>query len=236
MEQKTTEWYLARKGRFTASDISDLLATSKKKGEVFGDTAMSYINSKINEILMPNSTFIDFIDEYQLSTPAIRWGNMFEDEARNLYAERTGFIVLETGFFEYGNFAGGSPDGIMPSEDGIIEIKCPFEGNKHIMFMEMTKPEDLLNVNKKYYYQVQANMLFTGTSFCDFISFNPRMSDLMKMKQLRIDRDNNAINLLKERIQLASELLESKISNLSRIAREQYVQYGTISSEYSTRT
>lgn len=228
MEQRTTEWYLARKGRFTASDISDLLTTSKKKSEVFGDTAMSYINSKVNEFLMPDGAFIDFLDEYQLSTPAIRWGNMFEADARDLYAERTGFIVLETGFFEYGNHAGGSPDGIIPSENGIIEIKCPFEGKTHIVFMEMTRSDDLLEVNKKYYYQVQANMLFTGADFCDFISFNPRMSDLMRMKQLRVERNEKSINLLKERINLASELLESKVSNLSRIAREQYVEYEKI--------
>lgn len=228
MEQRTSEWYLARKGKFTASEIANLLVTSKKKEEVFGDMAISYINDKVNEIMMPDSAFINFISEYQLSTPALRWGNMFEADARDLYSEKTGFIVVETGFFEYGNHAGGSPDGIMPSENGIIEIKCPFEGKTHIVFMEMTKPADLLIVNKKYYYQIQANLLFTGADFCDFISFNPRMSDLMRMKQLRIDRDIKAIALLEDRIKLASELLEKKITNLSRIAREQYVSYEKI--------
>lgn len=228
MEQRTTEWYLDRKGRFTASDISDLLTTSKKKDELFGDTAISYINSKVNEAMMLDSTFVEFIDEYQLSTPALRWGNMFEADARDLYSERTGAIIIETGFYEYGNHAGGSPDGIIPSENGIIEIKCPFEGRTHIVFMEMAKPSDLLAVNKKYYYQIQANLLFTGADFCDFISFNPRMSDLMRMKQLRIERDDKAITLLKERIKFASELLENKIINLSRMAREQYVGYAKI--------
>lgn len=228
MEQRTPEWYLARKGKFTASEIANLLVASKKKDEAFGDTAISYINDKVNEVMMPDSMFVNFIEEYQLSTPALRWGNTFEADARDLYSERTGYIVVETGFFEYGNHAGGSPDGIMPSENGIIEIKCPFEGKTHVVFMEMTKPSDLLAANKKYYYQIQANLLFTGADFCDFISFNPRMSDLMRMKQLRIARDNDAIILLKERIRLASELLESKITNLSRIAREQYVSYEKI--------
>ena len=50
----------------------------------------------------------------------------------------------------------------------------------------------------------------------------------MRMKQLRIDRDIKAIALLEDRIKLASELLEKKITNLSRIAREQYVSYEKI--------
>lgn len=228
MEQRTSEWYLARKGKFTASEIANLLVSSKKKDEVFGDTAVSYINDKVNEVMMPDNTFINFIEEYQLSTPALRWGNLFEADARDLYSKRTGAIVIETGFFEYGDHAGGSPDGIMPSENGIIEIKCPFEGKTHIVFMEMEKSSDLLAVNKKYYYQIQANLLFTGAEFCDFVSYNPRMSDLMRMKRLRIDKDDKAITVLKERIQLASELLESKITTLSRIARKQYLSYEKI--------
>lgn len=228
MEQRASEWYLARKGKFTASEIANLLVSSKKKDEVFGDTAVSYINDKVNEVMMPDNAFINFIEEYQLSTPALRWGNLFEADARELYSKRTGAIVIETGFFEYGDHAGGSPDGIMPSENGIIEIKCPFEGKTHIVFMEMEKSSDLLAVNKKYYYQIQANLLFTGAEFCDFVSYNPRMSELMRMKRLRIDKDDKAITVLKERIQLASELLESKITTLSRIAREQYLSYEKI--------
>ena len=62
MEQRTTEWFLARKGKFTASEIHNLLIASRKKDETFGETAMSYIKEKVAEYVMSDDVFIDAQD------------------------------------------------------------------------------------------------------------------------------------------------------------------------------
>lgn len=220
MEQRTTEWYIARKGKFTASEIYNLLTTSKKKDEVFGDTALSYIKEKVSEYIMNDNVFIEMQD-LNFSNMATRWGEQYEPEARTLYSELTGMPVEETGFIPYSQHSGGSPDGICADGEGLIEIKCPFNPSKHIEFMMMKSPDDLLAINKQYYWQCQANLLFTGRRYIDFVSYDPRMSDLLKLKILRIEADIKGLELLSTRISLASERLESMVSELTRIGLEQ---------------
>lgn len=41
--QHTLEWYRKRLGKITGSRVGDLMKTSRKKDEMFGDTAKSYI-------------------------------------------------------------------------------------------------------------------------------------------------------------------------------------------------
>ena len=222
MEQRTSEWFLARKGKFTASEIFNLMASSRRKGEIFGDTALSYIKEKVNECIMNDSVFLSFEELYGYGNQATKWGEYYEDEAREKYSERTGLFVAQTGFIEFGAHTGGSPDGLIPSKNGLIEIKCPFNGAKHIDFMLMKDPADLLEISKQYYYQVQANILFCHASFCDFISYNPRCSDLLSMKILRIYPDDKAIKELKERIELAETRLEHLLSEVTRQGINQF--------------
>ena len=221
MEQRTSEWFLARKGRFTASEIYNLLISSRKKDEIFGDTAISYIKEKVAECVMNDDVFIEMQD-MAFSNAATRWGEQYEPDARRLYSELTGINVEETGFIPYSKHSGGSPDGINKDGEGIIEIKCPFNSAKHIEFMLMKSPEDLLAVNKQYYYQCQANLMFTGRKYIDFISYDPRMSDLLNMKILRIEANDNDFDLLKSRISLAEEKLENLVSEITRVGLEQF--------------
>lgn len=43
IEQGSKDWLVARLGNFTGSRIGDLMTSGKKKGELFGKTALSYI-------------------------------------------------------------------------------------------------------------------------------------------------------------------------------------------------
>ena len=174
MEQRTSEWYLARKGKFTASEIYNLLTTSKKKDETFGETALTYIKGKVSEYLMQEDVFIEMQD-LAFSNTATRWGEQYEPEARQLYSELTGIEVEETGFIPYSRHSGGSPDGLWKNGQGLIEIKCPFNPSKHIEFMMMKTQDDLKEANKQYYWQCMSNMLFAGCSYIDFVSYDPRL-------------------------------------------------------------
>ena len=85
IEQRTTDWYLCRKGMFTASEIwklmqggtrpmneEELIAAKESKSKrktvdvMFGDTAITYIRNKVAESLMTTNSFIDYIDEKAL--------------------------------------------------------------------------------------------------------------------------------------------------------------------------
>lgn len=212
MEQRTSEWHLARKGKFTASEIHKLLTSSKKKDEVFGDTALTYIKTKVDETIMSDTAFINFRDAYDFSSKEMRWGEDFEEEARKVYEQKTGILVDTCGFYQYTERSGGSPDGLIISENGIIEIKCPFTGKNHVDFLMMNDQNDLKSVSKEYYTQMQANMIFTGAMFCDFISYNPRCSELLKMKILRVYPDEPFQEEIKTRIALAEQRLEQMLS------------------------
>lgn len=227
MEQRTEEWYLARKGKFTASEISNLLASSRKQDEVFGETALAYIKEKVAEFIMNDGIFIE-MQEPGFRNTATQWGERYEPEARARYAAATGMEVEETGFFEYSGHSGGSPDGLCRDGEGIIEIKCPFNSAKHIEYLLMESSKDLLAVNKQYYWQCQANMLFTGRQYTDFISYDPRISGLLRMKILRIEANEKDFDVLKTRIALAEERFEKMLSELTRIGINQLKWYEKI--------
>jgi hypothetical protein len=162
-----------------------------------------------------------FLGLQSFNCAATQWGEMYEDEARNIYSSRKGVDVEQTGFIQYTKYSGGSPDGVVQSDNGLVEIKCPYNPEKHIDFMLMETQEDLLTLNKQYYYQCQANMMFCNKDYIDFVSYDPRLSELISMKILRINPDYKAFALIESRIELAQERLEEMVSNLTKIGIEQ---------------
>lgn len=211
--QRTTEWYLARKGMITASEIVNILVKSKSKDEVFGKTAISYLNEKIAERFMDREQFIYYNEDVKRSTPAMKWGNEYEDTAREVYEMATGNTVMDEPFQKlkgFEEYVGGSPDGRLSTMDGIIEIKCPYNPAVHLEHVSWKEPKDLLAGNPQYYAQVQANMLITGTNYCDFISYSPLYRNRLDLSVLRVPRDEDYLKNLQERIELAVEYIKQK--------------------------
>ena len=211
--QRTTEWYLARKGMITASEIVNILVKSKSKDEVFGKTAITYLNEKISERFMDSEQFIYYNEDVKRSTPAMKWGNEYEDTAREVYEMATGNTVMDEPFQKlkgFEEFVGGSPDGRLSTMDGIIEIKCPYNPAVHLEHVSWKEPKDLLAGNPQYYAQVQANMMITGTNYCDFISYSPLYRNRLDLSVLRVPRDEDYLKNLQERIELAVEYIKEK--------------------------
>lgn len=106
-EQRTEEWFAARKGKITASIAAGCLGlcpyTSRQKAwrTIMGTQA--------------NAT-----------NKHMDWGTEFEPVAKNAYECLTGNIVTETGFHPHPSipWLGASPDGLIGT-DGLSEIKCP---------------------------------------------------------------------------------------------------------------
>jgi putative phage-type endonuclease len=216
--QRNTDWYLARKGMITASEIANILVKGRGKDEIFGKTAISYLNDKIAERLMDDEMFIYYMEDVKKSTPAMRWGTEYESTAIEQYELALGVKVMDCPFMPlkgYEKFVGGSPDGRRSSMDRIIEVKCPFNPTVHIEHCRWNKPEDLKAGNLQYYAQVQVNMLDTKTELCDFISYSPLFRDGLDLHVLEVPLDNEFCDNLMERIDLAVAYIEEQMKNFN---------------------
>lgn len=214
--QRTSEWYLARKGMITASEIANILVKGRGKDEVFGKTALSYLNDKIAERLMDDEMFIYYMEDVKKSTPAMRWGTEYESTAIEQYEMTLGVKIMDCPFMPlkgYEAFVGGSPDGRRSSMDRIIEVKCPFNPTVHIEHCRWNEPEDLKSGNLQYYAQVQLNMLDTGTKLCDFISYSPLFRDGLDLHILEVPLDKEFCDNLMERVDLAVAYIKEQMKN-----------------------
>lgn len=188
-QQGSAEWIQERLGRFTASEIHKLIP-SGKGGNKFSETGKTYILEKLVEL----ETGFQASEIYG---PALDWGTEHEPMAREWYTKLTGNVVQEAYFEPYGAHAGGSPDGLV-GELGIIEIKCPFKTVNHFKYRMARKADDL---PAEYFWQIQMNLLCTGRSWCDFVSFDPRVRTReLGLFVLRVEASKAEQELLKTRI------------------------------------
>lgn len=143
--QRTPEWYEARMGMITASDIAQALGAGK-----FG-TQKQLLWKKC--MASTEDTFAALAN-----CPPIKWGTMYEDVAQGIYCKRNRVKMHEFGLLSHPTTGhiGASPDGI--SELGVmLEIKCPYR-------REITGEVPL-----QYYYQIQGQLEVCGLEECDFL-------------------------------------------------------------------
>lgn len=199
--QGSPEWHELRRGKVTASRVADIIAKTKT-----GPSALraNYMAELIAERLSgtPAEAFV---------SAAMQWGTDMEPQARAAYEFRTDAQVSQVGFVLHPKIdqAGASPDGLV-NDDGLIEIKCPNTA---------THLETLLGqaVPAKYETQMQFQMACTGRQWCDFVSYDPRMPESMRLFVKRVARDEKRIKELEAEI--ASFLLEVavKLSELNSL-------------------
>lgn len=152
-EQRTPEWYAARKNRVTASNVGAILGLSPYMNR---DDVM---RAMVRESLGVEPEFTGNV--------ATEWGTFNEDGARSEFEMETGLKVEKCGFFEYGDWLGASPDGLI-GVDELWECKSPFGIRKD------TKPVfKVMDEQPHYYAQMQIQMLCTGRTHCHFYQWTP---------------------------------------------------------------
>jgi putative phage-type endonuclease len=202
--QGSIEWLQLRCGKVTASRIADIVAKTKT-----GPSAMraNYMAELIAERLtgIPAESF---------KSDAMKWGTDKEPDARAAYEFYRNETVKEIGFVLHPTIdqSGASPDG-MVGDDGMVEIKCPNSA---------THLETLLGkmVPAKYVNQMQWQMACAGRQWCDFVSFDPRLPEHMRLFVKRMPRDDQRIKELETEV--AGFLLEIavKLSELNSLFGE----------------
>lgn len=180
MEQRSTEWFAARAGKATASRIADIVARTKTG---WGAGRANYAAQLVAERLTG-------VAEEGFSNAAMQWGTNMEPEARMAYAFRCDTDVVEVGFIDHPSIlmSGASPDGHV-GDDGLVEIKCPNTATHISTLLGQTVPS-------KYNTQIQWQIACTGRSWCDFVSYDPRLPESMRLFVQRVQRDQAYITEL----------------------------------------
>jgi len=196
--QGEPSWFEARCGKVTASRVADL--TSKTKTG-YGAGRANYMAELVAERLTSQTA-----ESY--SNAAMQWGKDHEAEARSAYEFYADATVTEVGFVLHPtiDMAGASPDGIVAT-GGLVEIKCPNTATHIDTLLYRTIPD-------KYIKQMQWQMLCCEATFCDFVSYDPRMPTRMQLFVRRIMRDEAMIKEIESEVRAFLAELDAKVSAL----------------------
>lgn len=206
------EWLKKRIGRFTASEIHKLFVASRTKGKHFGDTAMTYIRQKAAELLTLQV-------KEEINFKQAEWGKANEFEAVQAFEKLTGlkgqyYGVANPTFFNYGDYAGGSPDWEIEGEEG-ADVKCPFNTDEHVKNLMLKSADDFSDVRWEYYCQAQMNMYIRKWKRFHFVSYDPRMIEhKYRLKILTVYPDAVWVNQFNEKLTYAITELQTMIAAL----------------------
>ena len=201
MEQRTDEWYSARIGKITASRIGGINA-KPQKGNALNNTLTELLSERLTGLPKDTKTNAD-----------MQWGIDCEPLARQAYGLATFQTVVETGLIDHPAIpmSGASPDGLV-GKDGLIEIKCP-TSPKHTNTLLTGQ------VPSEYMPQITWQLACTGRKWCDFVSYDPRQPEHLKIKIIRVNRDDVDIETLESDAMRANEILEKAILELNNETR-----------------
>lgn len=199
--QGSDSWKALRCGRVTASRVADIVAKTKTGHSA---SRANYMAQLITERL--TGTVAE-----SFTNAAMQHGTEMEPEARNAYCFYQGVSVEQIAFVPHPTIdqAGASPDGLVDG-GGLVEIKCP---------QSATHLETLLDqaVPGKYETQMQFQMACTGRQWCDYVSYDPRMPENMRLFVKRVPRDQARITELETEIVRFLKELDAKLSELTSI-------------------
>lgn len=207
MDQRTEEWFAARRGKVTASRIADVCAKTKSGwGASRGNYAAELICERLTGATAERYT-----------NAAMQWGTDTEPQARAAYEFLHDAVVEEVGFIDHPRIpmTGASPDGLV-GDEGMLEIKCPNTAT-HLQTLISGKIEG------KYFLQMQWQMACAGRQWCDFASFDPRLPEPMQLWVERVERDDKKLAEVGE---VVSEFL-AEIDNTVAQLRARYMREST---------
>lgn len=155
-DQRSDEWYAARRGILTASVIGQLVTKTLKVAD--NDYSRAIVAQLVAERITGET-------EGTYTNDDMMRGILDEPLAVDKYAEHyapvttTGFMVRREDDWTLGY----SPDGLVGA-DGMVEVKCP-RAKTHLQTI-LTDAVPERNVA-----QLQAGLLVTGRAYVDFISY-----------------------------------------------------------------
>lgn len=232
-QQNTAEWLQIRCGRITASRIADVIAKPSinkdgtprktKYGEMACKT--NYRNELVAERLTGRCA-----DHYV--SPAMDRGSEMEPYARAAYEVATGADVEQVGFILHPEYdsSGASPDSLV-DRDGGLEIKAP-DTETHLAWIEAGV------VPEEYRPQMQWGMRCGEREWWDFLSFDDRLPEGLRIFCARLERDDKIIAEMEYDVMEFHAEIENKCQRLlpsftwqpqmPALRSEEYVRIGEL--------
>jgi putative phage-type endonuclease len=202
IEQRSEEWYALRCGKVTASRVADVVAKIKNG---YSASRANYAAQLIVERLTGT------VAESYVSEP-MQFGIDNEAEARDAYCFYQNATVEPAGYVDHPMIvnAGASPDGYV-GDDGLVEIKVPNSAT-HI--------DTLLgkSVPGRYVTQIQFQLACTGRKWCDFVSYDPRMPEHLRLFVQRVHRDAEMIADLDAEVRAFLMHVDAKVKALNELS------------------
>lgn len=182
--QLSPEWFLARKGKVTASAVSSLLIRDEKTCKGYVETynlkdTFDYNGKSCNPYSSKQQFAFEKCRQMFKGSPATFWGQRYEQIAVDIYSLQNSVKVIDFGLLAHDtiDWLAASPDGI--TEDGImLEIKCPYR-------------RKITGIPPLYYFQqVQIQLETTGLEYCDFLEVE--FVEVVSLKEFLDDTLNDS--------------------------------------------
>lgn len=197
--QGTDEWFEARRGLLTASEMKHIITPAKLK---YSDSEKE--KTHLYELLAQRIT--GYVEPSFVSDDMLR-GQEDESYARETYSDH--FAPVETvGFVtndKWGFTLGYSPDGL--TVDGEGQIECKSRRQKF-------QVEVIINgqVPQEHVIQVQTGLLVTERKWCDYVSY----CGGLPMKPIRVEADDK----VQEAILAAATTFHERMDALLKVYAE----------------
>jgi len=204
IQQGTPEWHELRLGKATASKIQSIVARAKSGMVAAG--RKNYMAELVLERLTGRR------DENGFKSASMERGNEVEDDARKVYSFLNSIKIEQVGFVEHPTIemSGCSPDGLA-GDSGLVEFKCP-EPAQHLAALEGAK------IPLQYLTQMHWQMAcLPDRQWCDYVSFDPRFPESMRMKVTRIHRDAERIDELEAAVSDFLIEVNAKVLGLQKL-------------------
>jgi len=212
VDQRTPEWFTARRGRLTASNFGAWLTKNDKTSQKARRTAAGLILAELNKLPDPK-VFVN---------ADIQRGIDQEAEAIQEFSRLTGLLVDPIGFAQskHGLF-GCSPDGLILSTGEGLEVKSP-RASKLFQYHQSEELPD------EYRDQVHGSMAVTGAKAWHFFAYHRGTTDedepksvILPSFHIRVERSTYTDEML-EGLKSFSNYLTTVSRMMSALAELQF--------------
>lgn len=186
--------------------------------------------SQFSKIMAPRGigkVAMDYADEVVLqmfgvykprvTSAPMSWGIELEPEALQRYSVETlqTLTKVEVSIIHPEvPYVKGKPDAIVHEEQGVVEVKCPYNPTGHLGIIRDYQPE-ITKMPKgylsDYWWQVQGYLWITGRDWCDFVSYDPRFEPEEQIIIQRVYPNDKDVKLLAERCEEFWEIVQTLI-------------------------
>lgn len=226
------EWLQLKLCRFSGSEIYKLFVGGKRdmtkeelllaKAEksrkttvptLFGEGAETYIRTKAAE-------FLTCEVKEEIDFKQAEWGKAWEPVAAREFEEQhlmsgTYYGVTNPIFFEYGEYAGVSPD--WEGFECGADFKCPYNSHVHLENLLLKNQDEFKEKRWEYYCQAQMGMVVRGWKVFYFVSYDPRIVEPQyRMKVLEIFPDETWREEFEMRLAAAIDRLKEILNQLEQ--------------------